>query len=88
MAWALILLGTVIAGTVETERPTVPGPVPPTAMHVCYVLERGRLRPREVWLGPSNPDYVVVEKGLRKGERIAPRDPTAPPSDFGSGAAP
>jgi len=55
---------------------------------VCYVLERGRLRPREVVLGPSNPDHVVVEKGLRNGERIALRDPTAPSSDFGSGPAP
>ena len=35
-------------------------------------------------LGPSNPDFVVVEKGLRRGERVCLRDPGAPPSDFGS----
>ena len=51
---------------------------------ICYALERGRLRAREVVLGPSNQDFVVVEKGLRTGERVALRDPGAPPSDFGS----
>jgi HlyD family secretion protein len=55
---------------------------------VVYVMERGRLRPRPVVLGPSNQDFVVVEKGLRKGERVALRDPEAPVSDFGSLAAP
>ena len=55
---------------------------------VCYVLERRRLRPREVLLGPSNADHVVVERGLRPGERVALRDPGAPPSDFGSGGSP
>jgi multidrug efflux pump subunit AcrA (membrane-fusion protein) len=54
---------------------------------VCYVLERGRLRPREVELGPSNPDHVVIDRGLQPGERVALRDPSAPSSDFGSGAA-
>ena len=39
---------------------------------------------REVVLGPSNRDFVVVEKGLRRGERVCLRDPGAPPSDFGS----
>jgi HlyD family secretion protein len=52
--------------------------------HVCYVLQRGGPVPREVVLGPSNQDFVVVEKGLRKGERVCLRDPGAPPSDFGS----
>ena len=33
-------------------------------------------------LGPSNQDFVVVEKGLRRGERVALRDPAAPPADF------
>ena len=52
--------------------------------HVCYVVTRRGLRPREVVLGPSNRDFVVVEKGLEEGERVALRDPAAPPSDFGS----
>jgi HlyD family secretion protein len=55
---------------------------------ICYVLERGRLHEREVVLGPSNQDFVVVEKGLRKGDRVALRDPGAPPSDFGSLTSP
>jgi HlyD family secretion protein len=55
--------------------------------HLCYVVERGRLQPREVLPGPSNADHVVIEQGLARGERVALRDPTAPPPDFGSGAA-
>jgi hypothetical protein len=39
-------------------------------------------------LGPSNRDFVVIEKGLQKGDRVALRDPGAPPSDFGSAGAP
>jgi HlyD family secretion protein len=55
---------------------------------VCYVLERRGLRSREVLLGPSNSDHVVVERGLRPGERVALRDPTAPAADLGAGASP
>jgi HlyD family secretion protein len=42
-------------------------------------------RPREVVLGPSNADFVVVEKGLSRGDRVLLRDPEAAPPDF-SGA--
>jgi HlyD family secretion protein len=52
--------------------------------HVVHVVTRRGLVPREVVLGPSNRDFVVVEKGLSKGDRVALRDPSAPPSDFGS----
>ena len=52
--------------------------------HVCYVATRRGLVPREVVLGPSNRDFVVIEKGLRRGDRVALRDPAAAPSDFGS----
>jgi HlyD family secretion protein len=31
--------------------------------------------PREVVLGPSNDDFVVIEKGLARGERVLLRDP-------------
>jgi HlyD family secretion protein len=51
--------------------------------HVCYVVRGRSLTPREITLGPSNQDYVVVEQGLRRGERVALRDPAAPPADFG-----
>jgi len=55
---------------------------------ICYALERGRLRVRDVVLGPSNRDFVVIENGLRKGDRVALRDPGAPASDFGSLTSP
>ncbi len=50
----------------------------------CYVVSGRRVTPREVALGPSNRDFVVVEKGLHKGDRVCLRDPGAPPSDFGA----
>jgi HlyD family secretion protein len=52
--------------------------------HVCYVATRRGLMAREVVLGPSNRDFVVIEKGLSRGDRVALRDPAAAPSDFGS----
>jgi HlyD family secretion protein len=52
--------------------------------HVCYVATRRGLVAQEVVLGPSNRDFVVIEKGLRRGDRVALRDPGAAPSDFGS----
>lgn len=55
--------------------------------HFCYVASGRRVREREVVLGPSNQDYVVVERGLRRGERVCLRDPGAPASDFGAGGA-
>src|SRR5262249_31338295 len=51
---------------------------------LCYVVEGRRIRPREVSLGPSNQNFVVIEKGLRRGDRICLREPGAPSSDFGS----
>ena len=56
--------------------------------HVCYLVQRGGLREREVAMGSANRDFVVVERGLEKGDRVALRDPAAPPSDFGSLTAP
>jgi HlyD family secretion protein len=51
---------------------------------VCYVRKRGGPAVREVVLGPSNQDFVVVDKGLRPGDRVLLRDPDAPPTDFGA----
>jgi HlyD family secretion protein len=48
-------------------------------------LDGRRPRPREVVLGPSNADFVVIEKGLSRGERVLLRDPEAALPDF-SGA--
>jgi len=52
--------------------------------HVCYVATRRGLAAHEVVLGPSNRDFVVIEKGLSRGDLVALRDPSAAPSDFGS----
>jgi HlyD family secretion protein len=51
---------------------------------VVYLAGR-RPRPREVVLGPSNADFVVVEKGLSRGDRVLLRDPETALPDF-SGA--
>ncbi len=42
-------------------------------------------RTREVVPGPSNADFVVIERGLTRGERVLLRDPEAPAPE-GSGA--
>lgn len=52
--------------------------------HVCYVLRGRGVEARSVVIGPSNQDFVVIESGLRPGERVALRDPGAAPSDFGA----
>ena len=54
---------------------------------VVYLAGR-RPHPREVVLGPSNADFVVVEKGLARGERVLLRDPGLGSPDTGLGAAP
>jgi HlyD family secretion protein len=51
---------------------------------VVYLAGR-RPRARDVVLGPSNADFVVVERGLLRGERVLLRDPEAALPDF-SGA--
>jgi HlyD family secretion protein len=51
---------------------------------VVYLAGRHR-QLREVVLGPSNADFVVVLKGLSRGDRVLLRDPEASPPDF-SGA--
>jgi multidrug efflux pump subunit AcrA (membrane-fusion protein) len=50
---------------------------------VAYAVETGRIRPRPLVLGPSNQDFVVVDKGLSEGDRVCLRDPSSSPSDFG-----
>jgi len=47
---------------------------------VVYPAGR-RPRAREVVLGPSNADFVVIEKGLVRGERVLLRDPGLGSSD-------
>ena len=55
---------------------------------VCYVVRRGRMQAQDVVTGPSNQDFVVIDRGLREGDRVALRDPGAPPTDFGSMTSP
>jgi HlyD family secretion protein len=52
---------------------------------ILVYLAGRRPRPREVVLGPSNADFVVVEKGLSRGDRVLLRDPETALPDF-SGA--
>ncbi|HET7291424.1 MAG TPA: efflux RND transporter periplasmic adaptor subunit [Vicinamibacteria bacterium] len=54
---------------------------------VVYVLRGRSTQEREVALGPANQDFVAIERGLRRGERVALRDPEAPASDFGAQTA-
>jgi HlyD family secretion protein len=51
--------------------------------NVCYLARHGGLEAREVLLGPSNQDFVMIREGLRVGDRVSLRDPNAPPSAFG-----
>jgi HlyD family secretion protein len=53
---------------------------------ICYVVSRLGAERRELLLGPSNRDFVVVERGLRKGERVALRDPEATAPDPSAGS--
>jgi HlyD family secretion protein len=55
--------------------------------HIAWLAGR-RPEAREVVLGPSNQDFVVVEKGLERGERVLLREPGASPSDFGGVTTP
>ncbi len=55
---------------------------------VVYTLGRGGLSPRDVALGPSNRDFVVVLSGLSRGERISLKEPGIPASDFTSATSP
>jgi HlyD family secretion protein len=55
---------------------------------LVYVMSHRRAVPREVVLGPSNQDFVVIERGLRAGERVSLRDPEAQASDFTSLTSP
>jgi HlyD family secretion protein len=54
--------------------------------HVVYLAGHGT-REREVVLGPSNDDFVVVESGLARGDRVLLRDPEAPPPDVSGSPA-
>jgi HlyD family secretion protein len=38
--------------------------------YYCYVVEGGSPEPREVLLGPSNDNYVVIEAGVDAGDRV------------------
>jgi len=49
--------------------------------YVVYPVTRSP-RPREVVLGPSNADFVVIEKGLSEGDRLLLRDPEIAMPDF------
>jgi hypothetical protein len=39
-----------------------------------------------VVLGPSNADFVVIEKGLARGQRVLLRDPEQAPPELSGGS--
>jgi HlyD family secretion protein len=43
--------------------------------HYCYLVDGGGPEPREVLLGPSNDNHVVIEAGLDAGDRVLLGDP-------------
>jgi multidrug efflux pump subunit AcrA (membrane-fusion protein) len=45
---------------------------------ICYVSSNGSFDERVVTLGKRNDNFVVVEAGLKQGERVALRDPNLP----------
>jgi HlyD family secretion protein len=55
--------------------------------NLCYVIKGRHIQARPVVLGPSNDDFVVIESGLARGERVCLRNPEAPPSEFGAASA-
>jgi HlyD family secretion protein len=52
---------------------------------IVYLTGR-RPTPREVVLGPSNADFVVIEKGLARGQRVRLRDPEQAPPELSGGS--
>lgn len=56
--------------------------------HFVYVSDRGRSEVREVLVGPSNEDHVVIETGLAAGERVLLRDPNDVGSPLGGEGVP
>jgi len=49
---------------------------------LCYVPEGDRLVEREVVLGESNQSFVVIERGLERGEPVSLVDPLERPADL------
>lgn len=49
---------------------------------LCYVSEAGGLEERDVVLGESNQSFVVIERGLERGERVSLVDPIERPADL------
>jgi len=55
---------------------------------LCYVARGGEVEEREVVLGPASVDHVVVEQGLRPGERVSLVDPHAGSVDLAAPVPP
>jgi hypothetical protein len=43
--------------------------------HYCYVMNGGSPEAREVLVGPSNENYIVIETGVEAGELVLLGDP-------------
>jgi hypothetical protein len=90
VVWALILLGTVGAGTVASEGAApsgeTPAPAPrPGAAGISLAGAVAAALGRNFAILAATDS---VKPGLREGEKVALRDPTAPSSDFGAASPP
>ena len=56
--------------------------------HYCYVMEGRSPEVREVLVGPSNENHIVIETGLDTGELVLLRDPNADGAPLGSESLP
>ncbi len=56
--------------------------------HYCYAMRGRSPEVREVLVGPSNENHIVVEQGLDVGDRVMLRDPNDEASPLGGGPLP
>ena len=56
--------------------------------HYCYVMRGRSPEVREVLVGPSNENHIVIETGLDAGDRVLLRDPNEEGAPLGTDSLP
>ena len=56
--------------------------------HYCFVVKNNKREVREVLIGPSNDNHIVIEQGLESSERVLLRDPNDRGAPLGGEALP
>lgn len=56
--------------------------------HYCYVMRDDSPEVREVLVGPSNENHIIIEQGLDVGDRVLLRDPNEDGAPLGGEALP